>query len=422
MFHPEFSIPVKRFFKSFPTNSTIEQPLFRNILWHIGMIELISYWKAACPARVVIRGNQLTEEQVKWWKHVYFQGLGEFFYTNQIQTSFDDFMQVSSDGEVIPAQSIDLDNSVIVPIGGGKDSVVTLELLRNEMTVRPFIMNPRGATVECAQVAGFGREEFIEVNRRIDPLLLSLNAEGYLNVQGTAMTAYGLPLNSVKVQLLFQGEKTNLTNLDIWSGSSANEPTVAGTDVNHQYSKSYSFEADFRDYVREYISGDFNYFSFLRPLNELQIARIFAENTQYYPVFKSCNAGSKTDIWCCNCPKCLFAFTILSPFIAMDTLVAIFGENLFGKPDMLNYLRELTGLADVKPFECVGTVDEVNAALHLYIENHKNEQHPLLIDYYIASPLFSANNSMMQEKILNEFNGKHFLKREFLDILKQKKK
>lgn len=44
-------------------------------------------------------------------------------------------------------------------------------------------------------------------------------AEGYLNLQGTAMTAYEIPMNSLKLQLLFQGEKTHLTNLDIWNGT-----------------------------------------------------------------------------------------------------------------------------------------------------------------------------------------------------------
>jgi len=297
-FRPGFSIPKKRFFKNFPIAEILQGPLYQNLLFQVGLIELISYWKAACSPQVIIKGQKLSEKQVSWWKNVYYQGLGEFFYTNEIKTSLNEFMTVSCFGETIPPQSISLDETVIVPVGGGKDSVVTLELLAKSEQIRPFIMNPRGATLECARVAGFGKDGFIEVNRRLDPLLLELNTQGFLN--GHTPFSAMLAFYSLIVSAISGHRHIALSN-----ESSANEPTVAGTEVNHQYSKSFAFEADFRDYVKQYISADFNYFSFLRPLNELRIAQLFAEQVKYYPVFKSCNAGSKTDIWCCNCPKCL---------------------------------------------------------------------------------------------------------------------
>ncbi len=412
-FRPGFSIPRKRILPEFPTTETLKSPLFRNLIFQIGLIELVSYWKCACPPTVRIRDQKLNEEQVKWWKNVYYQGLGEFFYTNDIKSSQEEFMNIESEGESIPAQSIALDDTVIVPVGGGKDSVVTLELLNKKMQISPFIMNPRGATLECVRVAGYGNDGFLEVNRRLDPLLLELNARGFLN--GHTPFSALLAFYSLLVAAVSGHRYIALSN-----ESSANEPTVAGTDVNHQYSKSFAFESDFREYVKEYISADFNYFSFLRPLNELQIARIFAENVKYYPVFKSCNAGSKTDSWCCNCPKCLFAFTILSPFIPMIEMVHIFGKNLFDLPQMLPYIKELTGIDEVKPFECVGTVDEVNAALHIVISKLNRAKLPLLIDYYTNTTNFMPHDKRLSEKILNEFNTDHFLPSEFLQIIKTK--
>jgi hypothetical protein len=414
-FRPGFKIPRKPFFKDFPTSETLKTPLFDNLLFHIGLIELISYWKAACPQKVFIKGHKLTKEQVLFWKTIYYQGLGEFFYTNKISTNVDDFMEIVSEGNKTDVQSIALDETVIVPIGGGKDSVVTLEMLAEIANIRPFIMNPRGATLECTRVAGYGNDEFIEVNRRIDPLLLELNANGFLN--GHTPFSAMLAFYSLLVSAISGHRHIALSN-----ESSANEPTVAGTDINHQYSKSFAFEFDFRRYVKGYISADFNYFSFLRPLNELQIARLFAKQEKYFPVFKSCNAGSKTDIWCCNCPKCLFAFTILSPFIPIDDLTRIFGKNLFKLPQMLTFLKELTGIAEVKPFECVGTIDEVNAALQLAIYQYNGNKLPLLLEYYNNSGVFTPGDLFLPNKVLVEFNESHFLEKNFLEILKQKLK
>ena len=412
-FRPGFSIPNKRFYTNFPTAEMLSSPLFANLLFQIGMIELVSYWKATCSPRVIIKGRKLSEEQVLWWKNVYYQGLGEFFYTNGITTDAGSFMQILSEGETMLPQNISLDETVIVPIGGGKDSVVTLELLASTKKIRPFIMNPRGATLECVRIAGFGNDGFIEVKRRIDPLLLELNAKGFLN--GHTPFSAMLAFYSLLISAISGHRHIALSN-----ESSANEPTVSGTDVNHQYSKSYAFESDFKEYVKTYISPDFNYFSFLRPLNELQIARLFARQVKYYPAFKSCNAGSKTDSWCCNCPKCLFAFTILSPFIPTIELIHIFGKNLFEMPEMLIYLKELTGIAEVKPFECVGTVDEVNAALHMFIGKNQHTKLPLLIDYYSNTTNYSPGNTRLAEKLITEFNTEHFLEPGFLDIIKQK--
>ena len=84
IFYPGFSIPKKKFYRNFPTNESLQSPLFQNLLFHIGLIELISYWKSACPPQIIIKGQKLSAEQVSWWKNVYYQGLGEFFYTNEI--------------------------------------------------------------------------------------------------------------------------------------------------------------------------------------------------------------------------------------------------------------------------------------------------------------------------------------------------
>jgi UDP-N-acetyl-alpha-D-muramoyl-L-alanyl-L-glutamate epimerase len=158
----------------------------------------------------------------------------------------------------------------------------------------------------------------------------------------------------------------------------------------------------------------------LRPLNELQIGGLFADNIRYYHIFKSCNVGSKTDTWCGNCPKCLFAWIILSPFIPLNELTYIFGKNLFADPGLLPYLKQLTGIEDVKPFECVGTLKDVNAALLLYIRRHQGGKWPVLLDYFSNTELYTRLHNFQPQQVLHEYNSNHFLPLKFEAVIKEK--
>ena len=372
VFHPEALIESRPFLN-------LESDAIDRMVFDIGMIELISYWKCACPPTVKVVCGSLTDEQVAFWKKLYWNGLGEFFYTNGIAETQDAFLQVESgkwkvENNATQTASVNLSTShspfsaYLVPIGGGKDSVVTLELLRRAgKQIRPLIMNPRGATVECARIAGFPMEEVLVIHRKIDPVLLELNAKGYLNghTPFSAMLAFYTRLVS---------SLSGIPNVALSNENSANESTVIGTSVNHQYSKSLEFEDDFRAYA----SG-FNYFSFLRPLSELQIAMLFSRFTDYHDVFRSCNVGSKEDIWCGHCAKCLFAYIILSPFIEPTRLNQIFGKSMLDDTTLELEFRQLIGEAETKPFECVGTVSEVRQALNMALRRWYTEERPALV-------------------------------------------
>ena len=361
------------------------------LAFQIGMTELVSYWKIACPKRVVVKPFSLTDSQKAFWKKLYYNGLGEFLYLNCISVSEDDLMQIESVGNQSFAKvDLPLEERTLVPIGGGKDSVVTLECLRGQMPVVPMIVNPRGATLNCVKTAGYGENDFIVINRTLDPTMLKLNAEGYLN----GHTPFSALLAFIGVLVAFgSGSKY----IALSNENSANESTVPGTNINHQYSKSIEFERDFRNYVAENLNDKVQYFSFLRPLSELQIAKLFAQCEAYHPVFRSCNVGSKTDSWCGHCPKCLFTWIILSPFLSREKLTAIFGKDLIADESLRPIYEELNGTAEVKPFECVGTVEEVRACMEAA----------------------NGNRDKVNE-ILNRFNNEHFLPEKFEQILKSR--
>ena len=366
-FTPSFEIPQRNFYNW----SNVNKIQLDTILFNIGMIELISYWKLACPKKVYISPFNLDSNQILWWKKLYFNGLGEFFYLNGIKENVNDFMDIICESDVVCEKvDVSLKETTLVPIGGGKDSVVTVESLKNKMPIIPLIINPRGATKECVEVAGFSMEQAAVIKRNLDATMLRMNNEGFLNghTPFSAMLAF---------YTLLIGFVTNSKYIALSNESSANEPTVPDTEVNHQYSKSIAFENDFRDYVEKYISSEIQYFSFLRPINEVQIASLFAKNKDYYKVFKSCNVGSKTDSWCGKCPKCLFTYLIMSPFIPENELIEIYGGNLLKDNDLLPIMKQLKGEVEVKPFECVGTIEEVNACLDFCQQPTANSQQPL---------------------------------------------
>jgi hypothetical protein len=355
-FSPKMTLQLGKYAQNMHKNE------MEGLIFNIGMIELISYWKATCSPIIVIHDYVLDEVQQSWWKKLYYKGLGEFFYQNEIECLLEDFVQFSfvenaKSYSDLNFKKIEISQKVIVPIGGGKDSVVTLEELKDEKEVIPFIINPRGATLDCARVAGFAAlEEIVILDREIDEQLLTCNKNGFLNghTPFSAMLAF---------YTLLVSYGTGTREIALSNEASANEVTVLGTEVNHQFSKSLEFEMDFREYVQNYLGSCAHYYSYLRHFSELQIAEKFAKYPQYFFVFRSCNAGSKENKWCCNCPKCLFAYIILAPFIEKNTLLQIFGEDLLNKPEMRRFLNQLTGKEATKPFECVGTVEEVNVAL-----------------------------------------------------------
>ncbi|MBI3933337.1 MAG: hypothetical protein HY316_01510, partial [Acidobacteria bacterium] len=293
-----------------------------NYFFRLGLIELLSYWKAACSAEIVIRAGALSAEQIAWWMDLLRQGMGEYFYVNQIDFHAPDLVRILSAGK--PGLGRDLgfgtrnsgraesrvpsrESRDLVLTSGGKDSVVTLETLRAAR--QPFdclLLNPTAAALAIAKQAGCVKP--IIIRRTIDKRLLELNAAGYLN--GHTPFSALLAFLGVTVAALFGHRRVIVSN-----ERSAEEATVEylGAQINHQYSKTFEFETSFRQYSKEFLAPEIEYFSLLRPLYELQIARRFAKHPEYFPLFRSCNRGMATNTWCGRCPKCLFVWTALYP-------------------------------------------------------------------------------------------------------------
>lgn len=394
---------------------SVNNDYIRYLAFNLGMVELISYWKCACPKNVIIKCGYLDEYQINWFKKLYYYGIGEYRYINHINITQDELMDI-----IVEAKKTDIEipyierSGTIIPVGGGKDSTVTLELLKDyKKDNYCLIIGSKEPSMKCAEIAGYENDKIIEISRTIDENIKKLNAQGFLN--GHTPFSSMLAFLSYLVATLTGKKYIALSN-----ESSANESNVEGENINHQYSKSYEFEQDFTDYVKKYFSYEVKYFSMLRPISELQIAMLFSQNEQYHKIFRSCNVGSKQIpwVWCCNCPKCLFVYSILSPFLYKEKLIDIFGEDMFENKELLNTFIDLCGYGKTKPFECVGTYEEINFAITKTILNleKENKNLPYLLAYYKEN----YGVKEIENALVKQFNENNNVPEEFASILKSK--
>lgn len=182
-----------------------------------------------------------------------------------------------------------------------------------------------------------------------------------------------------------------------------------GNIINHQYSKSEEFENDFVAYINEYISKEIHYYSALRKYSELEIAKIFCEKgKKYFDVFSSCNGNFKIiptqnqniqKRWCGHCPKCLFVYTIMRPFLTKEETLKIWEHELFEDDSLKPLYLEIIGVNGFKPFECVGEVEEAQLASQLSIDNFK-EIPPLLEAFKNHFP--NIDTDALKEKYLKK--------------------
>jgi len=299
--------------------------------------------------------------------------------------------------------------------GGGKDSSLMLELLKKspEPHKRACVLGSIRSAVGSVKVAGY--EAPIVVNRIIDPKLMELNKEGYLNGH-TPFSAY-LGFVGMAVAALHGYSKVIVAN-----ESSANQASLTyhGLEINHQYSKSYRFEKAFRHYAQKFLWENGEYFSFLRPLNDLQVSMLFSKCKKHHANFRSCNVGQKKDIWCGECPKCAFVYLSLYPFMTSKELLSIFGADFSQHPSIELELSRILGIKDHKPFECVGTIEEARAALILAGEKHKRERTKSPAAFQRLSDeirLIERANLGGAQALLNHWNKEHFLPARYAKLL-----
>jgi len=359
---------------------------FRAALKLLHLIAGVSYYKAGVPAQIVVDDGALDPATAEFLGEVYVHGLAEFAYQNglnRIGLDLRDRIRFPAErsallpplqGEgrggdgVVPsadgrASELGLPRRSLVPIGGGKDSLVTVEMLKSVPEPMTAVWIGDSALIAaCAERTGLPA---LTVRRQLAPELFEYNRMGAWNGH--------IPVTAINSAILLCAAILHGYDAIVFSNERSASTAMLeydGQPVNHQWSKGADFERRLREYVTSHVAADLDYFSLLRPWSELAVTREFARSTQYDSVFSSCNRNFRirgerpADRWCGKCPKCHFVFLALAPFVAKPRLLAIFGRNLLDDSALAPGFDALLEYRDHRPFECVGEGRESRAAMH----------------------------------------------------------
>jgi hypothetical protein len=375
----------------FPDAPALEperRPAFDAALKLLHLIAGVSYYKAGIPGEIRVEGYTLAAATAAFLDEVYLHGLAEFAYQNKLDLRSkirfpflpplqgegrggDGVRVESHSGHTIltrtlplkgRASELNLPHRTLIPIGGGKDSLVSVEMLKSvQEPITAVWIGESALIAACAQRTGL---PLLNIKRTLAPELFEYNRLGAWNghIPVTAINSVIL----VCAAILYGYDAIAFSN-----ERSASEATLEydGQQVNHQWSKSLDFERALREYAKSHIAADLDYFSLLRPWSELAVTRAFANHTRYDEVFSSCNRNFRirgerpADRWCGQCPKCHFVFLALAPFVAKPRLLAIFGRNLLDDAALAPGFDALLEYRNHKPFECVGEGRESRAAM-----------------------------------------------------------
>jgi hypothetical protein len=366
---------------TFPVSDRPVPDTFHRVLDLLHVVAGVSYYKAGAPPRVQAP-TPVPAEAAALFTAVYTKGLAEYAYRNDLPYVLDLVVDVPS---LTPAAS-PVHNADLRPlsaVGGGKDSIVTLEILRAAgLDPVPFSVNPNQVIAGVNAASGLPA---LAARRRLDPRLFELNAAGALNGH--------IPVTAINSLIAVATAAWHGLGPVVMSNErSASDPNLIwnGHEVNHQWSKGVAAEGLLRAAVTAHAGLTEPYFSLLRTLSELHIARLFAHYRAYDDSVTSCNRAFKlhdpTARWCGDCPKCRFVFLALAPFMPRERLAHIFGRDLFADEGQVPGFKELLGVDAHKPFECVGEVAESVVALAMMSEQDQWRDSPVLAALQAAVP------------------------------------
>lgn len=334
-----------------------------------------SYYKAH-PTTQVDLETPLDDFQAQFFSTVYQAGLSQFAFENQL--TVDDLAhfksQTAGAASGIPAPNYQGSLSLQ---SGGKDSLLTATLFEKHRPKYLYISNSDSYPLVLDELNG----ELQIIRRRLDKAAL-IKTRG---LNGHVPITY-IVESLALVQAIINHQNTVIASIGR-EGSEAHA-YIGELAVNHQWSKTWPAEQLLAQYVERYISPNLHLGSPLRGFSELKIAELFSQHcwTRYGHKFSSCNVANYRQgtnnqelSWCSECAKCANTYLLFAPFVEPDELNSLYGsQSLFTKPELTDIFKGLLGVDGfMKPFECVGEIDELRQAYELKLPGYPNLPFPV---------------------------------------------
>lgn len=352
---------------SIPTEK--KTALLDALLFNLHLALGISYWKATCAPHMLIASGTLSREQAEFWNTVYTKGLSEFYYRNQID--FRGLVRFPYDAKKSSTPvKLGLNARELVGIGGGKDSVVVWEMFKQQQKdIRGLVIKTQHSYASIDQLVEKTHIPVLTVERTIDPAFIKQASQMRYNGHIPISMIYAW-IGILCAYLYDYGAFVVANEKSADSGNTI----MHGMGVNHQWSKTAEFEQLFQTYLRDYLTPSIRYYSPIRHLTELEIAKRCVSYPSYLPYIASCNRNfsitheQKGRLWCGSCPKCAFAFLLFAAYLPKEEVVSLFGTNMLENHALTPLFMDLMGRGGLKPFECVGTFEESQKAIALIKE------------------------------------------------------
>jgi hypothetical protein len=337
---------------------------------HVALFQL----NAACSLRpeVIELGpyaKYLTADLARLWRTVFHHVWAQWRYEHDLP-DYDGPRFVDPIAPApAPLRAPDGPVELLAFCGGGKDSLVALKLL--ERARLPFATlgyahsiygaaEPQHALLD--RVAGATARTRAERQWVIDDLLdvpvarlrPALGVKYLLAAETPASVFAALPI------ALARGYR----GLVVAHEASANTGNLAwnGESVNHQWGKGWDAELLLDGYVRRALVANLRYFSVLQPVHDEVIFELLARDAELAALTHSCNLRKP---WCGACAKCAYVWLQFAAHLPAEIVARTFGADLGERADNERWFREMLGLTEHTPFECVGSAPEARLALTL---------------------------------------------------------
>ena len=348
-----------------PPAGDVNQVVFDAALRLAFLLVGTSYYKCF-PAAKAELPFVVDEWQANFLNSVYRDGISQFIFENKLDPNT--LVYFDATGESKSAGELGAEGIVCLQ-SGGKDSLLLASMLREKGTAStPWYVS--STDVHPSVLDTF--ETPLRVVKRIIARDELARAKENGGLNGHVPVTYIVTSFAI-IDAVLHGENTVL--LGIGNEGAEAHAYVGDMAVNHQWSKTWPAEQMFSEYVRRYIATDMRVGSPLRSFTELHIAELFVQHAwgRYGRSFSSCNVGNyrqgndnTTLGWCGTCSKCANSYLLFAPFVDPAELRDVFGSDLLANPDLVDDFKGLLGIDDaMKPFECVGEVDELRAAYRM---------------------------------------------------------